>query len=135
MNLLFSSAYSISLLLPWKLLTSPLVASRPTERVGSLSGFLVIGCLRLRISDLSVWRCGTDLKGMPTSAPSCLPKITTYVCSRSFHFDGPQSRVDRTASGSIYPGRRGGRVNELLEPPGLSPFVSCILSLCLKDYR
>jgi len=45
---------------PWQLLG-------PTKHVGNPGGSPVVGCLRPRISNSTVWKCGGDLKGRATS--------------------------------------------------------------------
>jgi len=48
---------------PWQLLG-------PIKRVGNPSGTPAVGCLRPRISNSTVWNCGSGLKGRATSASS-----------------------------------------------------------------
>ena len=55
----------------------------PTKHVGNPSSPPVVGCLRPRISNPAVWKCGSDLKGRAASVPSFPLKIATYVYSRS----------------------------------------------------
>jgi len=65
-----------SLPVPWQL-------PGPTKHVGDPSSFPVVGCLRLRISNSTVWKCGSNLTGRATSVSFLPLKIDTYVYSRS----------------------------------------------------
>ena len=61
---------------PWQLLG-------PTKHVGNSGSSPVVGCLRPRISNSTVWKCGSNLNGRATSASFLPLKIATYVYSRS----------------------------------------------------
>ena len=61
----------------------PVAAPRTNQTRRKPSSSPVVGCLRLRISNSTVWKCGSDLKGRGNSASFPPLKIATYVYSRS----------------------------------------------------